>query len=39
MLRAEGLGIRAAHRTVTVTVSRSPGGDLRRRLVAWREVR
>ena len=38
-LRAEGFGIRAAHRVVTVTVSRSPGGDPRPRVVAWREVR
>ncbi len=40
LLRAEGFGIRAAHRVVTVTVSRPPGGDPRPLLVvAWREIR
>ena len=40
MLRAEGFGIRAAHRVVTVTVSRPPGGgDPRPPVVGWREIR
>lgn len=39
VLRAEGFGIRAAHRVVTVTVSRSPAGGRPPLVVAWREVR
>ncbi|MCX6542945.1 MAG: pilus assembly PilX N-terminal domain-containing protein [Acidobacteria bacterium] len=39
MLRAEGFGIRGAHRVVTATISRSPGADSRPRAVAWRAVR
>jgi hypothetical protein len=40
MLRVEGFGIRAAHRVITVTVSRPPGGEGQRPLVvAWREIR
>jgi hypothetical protein len=39
VLRAEGFGIRAARRVVTMTVSRPPGGDPRPRVVGWREIR
>ncbi|MCX6537348.1 MAG: pilus assembly PilX N-terminal domain-containing protein [Acidobacteria bacterium] len=39
VVRAEGFGIRAAHRVVTVTVSRSPAGDQPPQVVAWREIR
>jgi hypothetical protein len=39
VLRAEGFGIRAAHRVITATVSRPPAGDQPPLVVAWREIR
>jgi hypothetical protein len=39
VFRAEGFGIRAAHRVVTVAVSRFPAGESRLLVVGWRELR
>lgn len=39
VVRAEGFGIRAAHRVMTATLGRGPGIETARFVVAWREVR